>query len=101
MTDRNDQGQFTPGNKAARGHAKPHAAQVSKLRRALLTEVKATDVRAIMRKLIDLAKQGDLNAAREVLERTLGKPLPADVEDRLAQLEDLFEERDDELASTA
>lgn len=93
MTSRDEKtGRFAAGNQAARGHAKPHAAQVSKLRRALLTEVKGTDVRAIIRKLIDMAQQGDLSAAREVFERTLGKPLPADIEERMAQLETFLEE---------
>jgi hypothetical protein len=42
-----------------------------------LDAVTADDLRAIVAKLVTMAKGGDLAAIREVLDRTLGKPLAA------------------------
>jgi 5-hydroxyisourate hydrolase-like protein (transthyretin family) len=41
----------------------------------MLDAVTAEDIRAVVAKLIEQAKAGDLAAIREVLDRTLGKPL--------------------------
>ena len=42
---------------------------------------------AIVAKLVDLAKQGDIPAAKEVLTRTLGKPHEHDLLERIELLE--------------
>ncbi len=44
------------------------------LRSALLDAISPEDVRAIVTQLVQQAKQGDVQAAREVLDRALGKP---------------------------
>ncbi len=64
-------GRFAKGN--AGGPGNPHAAQVGQLRRALLDAVSGSDLRAIIAALIAKAKDGDTAAAREVLDRCLGK----------------------------
>jgi hypothetical protein len=73
-SDRNNKGQFNKGNKAAVGHRNPNARKTQELHNALLKNIKPSDIRAIVKKLIDNAKAGDIVAAREVLDRCLGKP---------------------------
>lgn len=64
-------GRFAAGNSFARGN--PHHVQVAKLRSALLKAVGEDDLTAIVRTLVVKARQGDVMAAREVLDRCLGK----------------------------
>ncbi len=68
-------GQFAVGN--AGGPGNPHGRRVERLRAALLDAVTDDDVRAIVAKLVEMAKGGDLRAMKEVLDRTLGKSLAA------------------------
>jgi hypothetical protein len=72
--ERDAQGRFTAGNRAAAGHARPFAQQAAALRRAFYHAVREEDLRAVARKLIDKAIDGDLTAAKLVLLWTLGKP---------------------------
>ena len=81
---RGARGRFAPGNKIAKGN--PHAVKVAKLRTAALAAVKPADVRAVVRKLVELALAGDVAAAREVLQRCLG---PAEATDVMAELAEL------------
>jgi len=78
-------GRFAKGNRGGPGN--PHAKQVSLLRSALLKAVSPEDVQQVMSKLIELAKAGDVRAIKEILDRTLGKPLEADLLERIAELE--------------
>lgn len=78
-------GRFVPGN--AGGPGNPYAKQVGALREALLAEVTPDDLRAIVRGLVEQAKGGDVAAAREILLRTLGRPVEADLLERLEVLE--------------
>lgn len=78
-------GRFVPGNKVAVGN--PLNRRVGQLRSALIRAVTTDDLRAIIRKLIEQAKAGDVIAAREVLDRCLGRPVEADLLERLAELE--------------
>jgi hypothetical protein len=82
-------GQFLPGNKSGRGN--PFAKQVAALRTAMLNAVTEEDMRQIILKLIEKAKAGDVASAREVLERTLGKPVEVDLFERLEGLEATYE----------
>jgi len=85
-------GRFGPGNTFAKGN--PHAARVAKLRTAALQAETAKDLRGIIRKLVALALGGDVTAAHEVLQRTLGPPGDIDLQARLEALEQaLLEER--------
>ena len=65
-------GRFTKGNPGGPGN--PHARQAAKLRSVLLSAVSEDDLRSIAAKLVERAKSGDLAAAREVLNRCIGKP---------------------------
>ena len=65
-------GQFAVGN--AGGPGNPHGRRVEQLRAGLLDAVTDDDLRAIVSKLVEMAKGGDLPAMKEVLDRTLGKP---------------------------
>ena len=69
---RNAHGRFASGNQFGRGN--PHHEQVGKLRSTLLKAITNKDLRAIVKALIEKAKTGDVLAAREVLDRCLGKP---------------------------
>jgi hypothetical protein len=78
-------GRFTKGNRGGPGN--PHAAQVSRLRTALLSAVTERDMREVIVRLVQLSKDGDVRAIKELLDRTLGKPQELDLLERLEQLE--------------
>ncbi len=78
-------GRFAKGNPGGPGN--PHAQRVGQLRSALLDAVTPADMQAIAHKLIDLAKEGDVPAIREIFTRTLGKPIEADLIERIERLE--------------
>jgi hypothetical protein len=71
---RDASGRFTKGNPGGPGN--PFARQVAALRREALAAVTPEDVRAIMAKLVELARAGDVPAAKLVLAYTVGKPAP-------------------------
>lgn len=68
---RDGRGRFATGNTASRGN--PHAQAVGRLRAALLGAVTPDDLSEIVVALVAKAKAGDVAAAREVLDRCLGK----------------------------
>lgn len=72
---RGEGGRFLPGNKLGRGN--PHARQTALLRETLLAAVTPDDLHAVVRGLIEQAKQGNVPAARELLDRVLGRAAPA------------------------
>jgi hypothetical protein len=74
-------GQFAKGNPGGPGN--PFARQVAALRKALLESISAADIKAIAAKLRDLAKGGDIAAAKLLLAYTIGKPQPAVQPDNL------------------
>jgi len=73
--DRDARGRFTANNKGGPGN--PFARRVANLRQALLEAVAPEDLRAIIGKMVEAAKQGDVAAARLVLAYGVGKPAPA------------------------
>ena len=87
---RGEAGRFTSGNRFGKGN--PHARQVARLRAALLKSVSPDDLRAVMASLLAKAKDGDVAAARELLQRLLGPPVELDLTDRLMVLEQRIEE---------
>ena len=72
-------GRFLPGNPGGPGN--PNARKVAALREALLSAVSAADVTAIVKRLVRDARRGDLAAAHEILDRTLGRAMPPSPED--------------------
>ena len=85
---RGPDGRFRPGNRAGKGN--PLAKKAQKLRTALFRAVTPTDLREIVKRLVGVAKGGDVQAAKLILERLLGPPVPADFQDRLDRLEELL-----------
>lgn len=83
---RNARGQFTAGNHASRGN--PLARRIGQLRSALVEAVTGEDMVAIARKLVELARGGDVLAMRLLLDRCLGRPEPLDIIARLETLEE-------------
>jgi hypothetical protein len=81
---RDDTGKFTRGNRIAKGN--PHAQKVAKLRSALLRAVTTADLKEVIQALVWKAKEGDVQAIRELLNRTLG---PAEAIDLLLRVEKL------------
>jgi hypothetical protein len=76
MSDkRGKNGRFLKGH--AGGPGNPHAQRVHRLRSALLNTVTPADIEEIIRKLVAMAKEGDIAATKELLDRTLGKPVTA------------------------
>ena len=84
-------GRFAKGNPGGPGN--PYARQVGKLRSALLAAVTEDDIRAIVDKLVELAKDGEIRAIREVFDRTFGRPVEADLIERIEQLEQALAEQ--------
>ena len=78
-------GRFAAGNHFGRGN--PHAKKVASLRTALLAAIKPADIQKITTKLISQAKSGNMAAIKEILDRTIGKPIEADLIERLELLE--------------
>ena len=74
-TARDSRGRFRSGNRAAAGRGNPHADQVQAWRSALVATVSEADLRAVIRKLVELARAGERWAVCELLDRCLGKPL--------------------------
>ncbi len=72
--ERDSNGYFAKGNRGGPGN--PHAKKIAKLRRAMFATATAADVRRIVRKLIEQAVEGDVDAARLVLDRLCGKISP-------------------------
>ncbi len=79
---RGEGGRFLPGNKLGRGN--PHARQHAALREALLAAVTPDDLQAVVRGLLEQAKQGNVPAARELLDRVLGRAGPSPDEQPVA-----------------
>ena len=72
-------GTFGRGNNAACGHRRRK--QMAVLRSAFTDAITPEDVQAIVTTLLRMAKDGDANAAKLVLDRALGKLTALDSED--------------------
>lgn len=83
QTDRQPDGRFAPGNRAAAGR---NAKRVESWRRTFRGAVSNADLRAIIRQLVQQAREGDTTAARILLDRCLG---PAEAHDLLARVEEV------------
>ena len=69
---RDSSGRFTKGNPGGPGN--PYARRVADLRNVLMEAVTDDDLYDIARTLVERGKAGDVMAAREVLDRLMGKP---------------------------
>lgn len=68
---RTSRGRFAVGNPGGPGN--PYARRVAALREALLASVTEADIRAVAQALVARAKQGDVPAVRELLDRLVGR----------------------------
>src|SRR5262249_14270569 len=76
------------------GPGNPFARQVSALRQALLNTVKPEDMQQVASRLIELARDGNIQAAKLLLAYAIGKPQPAPSPDRMDADEwDVFREQ--------
>lgn len=71
-TGRRADGKFAKGNPGGPGN--PHAGKTAKLRAALIRAVGVRDIQTIVKALLKRARNGDVPAAREVLDRCFGRP---------------------------
>src|SRR5467141_846016 len=78
---RDGKGRFTAGNKGGPGN--PFARKVAALRQALIASVTEQDIQDVAVRLLALAKEGNVPAAKLLLAYTLGKPEPVPQPDRL------------------
>ena len=69
---RDESGRFVFGNPGGPGN--PYARRVGELRRAMLLAVSVEDIAAILKAMIEKAKEGNVQAAKLVLSYALGKP---------------------------
>jgi hypothetical protein len=76
-----DLGRFVMNNKGGPGN--PFARQVAALRQALLDSITPDDIQDVATRLLALAKEGNVQAAKLLLAYTIGKPQPAPEPDRL------------------
>jgi len=83
-------GRFLPGNKLGTGN--PHASRTQRLRAALFDAITPHDIHRIIRRLVGLAKRGDITAARLILDRCFGRPVQTKdiVEDDVFNPSDVF-----------
>jgi hypothetical protein len=84
-TGRGPNGRFAKGNRGGPGN--PFARQVAAMRQELLKAVTSEDLSGIVRAMIEKAKEGDVAAAKFVLQYTLGKPAQTVDPDRLDEME--------------
>lgn len=82
---RDDRGRFARGNRIGNGN--PLGGKVARLRAALIDAIDEQHIMDIVGKLIEQAKAGDVAATKLLLTYTLGQPLPADILERIEQLE--------------
>lgn len=80
---RGPMGRWAKGNPGGPGN--PHVRKVASLRSSLFNAVSATDMRKVVKRLVSAAIDGDVTAAKIVLERLLGPSVQADLLDRLDQ----------------
>jgi hypothetical protein len=83
--DRGPNGRFLSGNPGGPGN--PFAGKVAKLREAGWKAIKPEEIKAVYRKLLDLALAGDVPAARLLLDRLLGPAVEVDLLERIEKLE--------------
>jgi hypothetical protein len=85
QSGRGPDGRFCKGNPGGPGN--PFARAVAALRQEFLKAVTSEDISGIARAMIQKAKEGDVAAAKVVLQYTLGKPAGTVDPDRLDEME--------------
>ena len=83
--ERDQHGRFRPG--WCGGPGRPLGEVTQRLREAATRAVPACQVRRVMKRLLEMALDGDIQAARTLLHYLLGPPVPTDVIERIERLE--------------
>ena len=81
QAQRDDKGQWAFNNIGGPGN--PFARQVAALRKTILNTVKPENMERITNRLMQMAEEGNLQAAKLLLAYAIGKPQPAPSPDRL------------------
>ncbi len=84
-------GRFVKGWKGGPGN--PHAKRVAQLRARIMQAVDDETFDEVITALIQMAKDKDLDAIRELLDRSIGKASQTEMIERVERLEQLLEER--------
>lgn len=71
---RKTNGQFKKGNQVGVGNPGPSGSKAQKLKDAALAAVSAKDIREIIQKQVEKAKEGNNESTKIILDRCLGKP---------------------------
>lgn len=71
--DRDANGRFNKGNRGGPGN--PYARQTAQLLKVIREAVSAEEISAITRKLVQMAREGDVQAMKLLLSYVVGKPL--------------------------
>ena len=88
LNGRGQNGRFLRGNGGGPGN--PLSAKCNRLRSAMLRSVSPQDMRDLIAKLIELGKNGDVSAIKEVLTRSVGPAISLDLVERLERVEALL-----------
>jgi hypothetical protein len=88
---RDTRGRFAKGNGGGPGN--PHARAAAQFRATIFEAVKPEDLRAVVEKVVELAKGGDLMAAKLLFDRTVGPPVEVDLIERIERMEAAVERR--------
>ena len=89
---RDGRGRFAKGNPGGPGN--PFARRVARIKSLIVDAVSDDDLRAVVAMLVERAKGGDVAAAREILNRLVGRPAAAtdpeqrELEERRLELRD-------------
>jgi len=70
---RNKRGQFAKGNKTAKGHKDPKAEMRMDFKRWFKEAITKEDIQAIAKALVRVAKRANIRAAKEIMDRCMGK----------------------------
>jgi hypothetical protein len=89
-SSRDARGRFGAGNKLGRGN--PYAKRVQEIRAALLEAVDPEAIKTAVLKLMEAATAGDRLALAEVLDRTVGKSIPADIQQQIDEMREMLEQ---------
>lgn len=82
---RDSNGRFAPGNKGGPGN--PLVRKMASMRMAQSAAASIDDMFAVMLALTERAKKGDVAAIKEFLDRHVGKPVEADLQAKVDELE--------------
>jgi hypothetical protein len=91
---RDRRGRFTVGNTGGPGN--PHGARIERIRAMLFDAATDDEIRKICRVIVERAAAGELKFVREYLNRTIGKPMSGDQEERFRRIEAILDQEQED-----